>query len=142
MNRNSIITGLAITFALVGLIWFGGWDIWTRFELWETMPETEYHTTLYVVIAVVVVMAGGLTMRYSKVPLQRQEVEHSLTVNDPPQGPVDLGPIHKRLDKITEKLADVHMVMKFLKNVEEKKPPIASIESKAIEQEKVETPES
>lgn len=103
------------------------------------MPNSEYQTTLYVVIALVVVMAGGLTMRKSKVPLQKQEIEHTLTVNDPPQNPLDLGPVYKRLDQIEEKLADVHMKWKFLRNLEEKKP---SIESKAIEQEKVETPES
>jgi len=121
LKGKRIIMGVAITFCVVAIIWFGGWAVWTQFQLSDTMTNSEYENTLFVVMALTVIMAGGLTFRKSKVPMQRHEIEHTLTVQDPSQNPVDLAPLNKRIDELAEKVADIHSIMKFLKNVKEKK---------------------
>jgi len=112
--------GVAITFALVGLIWFGGWAVWTHFQLWDTMTNVEYENTLYVVIALTVVMAGGLTMRKSKVPETASQIDQHLKQLKTAQNPVDLGPINKRVDELADKVADLHVVLTFVKKGKEK----------------------
>lgn len=119
MKAKRIIGGVAITFCVVMLIWFGGWAVWKHFQLWDTMTHIEYQNTLYVVMALAVVMAGGVTMRKSKTPKKRPE-RQTKKVELSAQNPVDLGPINKRLDELAEKVADIHMAMKFMTEVKEK----------------------
>lgn len=120
MKGKRIIIGLTITFAIVGLIWFGGWAVWTQFHLWDSMKNFEYENMLFVLMFLTVLMGSGLVLRLRKAPMQRQDVEHTLTVQDPSQNPVDLASVSKRLDELSEKVADIHMTIKFLKNVKEK----------------------
>jgi len=119
LKARRIMAGVAITFCVVMLIWFGGWAVWKQFKLWDTMTHVEYQNTLYVVMALAVVMGGGLTMRKSKTPLERPETQ-TKKVKVPAQNPVDLGPINKRLDELDEKVADLHVVLTFLKKGKEK----------------------
>lgn len=120
MKAKRITIGLSITFCAVILIWFVGWAVWTDFHLWDTIPNVEYKNTLYVLIFLTVLMGGGLTMRKSKGPIVRQDVASEIMRDREAQNPLDLGPIIKRLDILDEKVADLHVVMKFLKNVKEK----------------------
>lgn len=109
---------VAVIFCVVMLIWFGGWAVWTQFQLWDTMTNVEYQNTLYVVMALTVVMAGGLTLRKSKTPMERPDMNKK--VEAPAQNPVDLAPVYKRLDEMEEKVADIYTIMKFLKKGKEK----------------------
>lgn len=120
-KAGRIIIGLAITFCVVMLIWFGGWAVWDQFHLWDTMQNVEYENTLFVVIALSFVMGIGLSLKKGKVGIQAPEIEHHMTVQNPVQDPLELGSVNKRLDDMADKVADIHSMMKFLKNVKEKK---------------------
>lgn len=118
MKPKRIITGLAITFCVVTLIWFGGWAVWTQFHLWDTMKNFEYENTLFVLMILTVLLGGGLTYRKSKTAMARPDINKKLEA--PVQNPVDLAPLNKRLDELDAKVADLHMVLKFLKKGKEK----------------------
>lgn len=114
--------GVAITFCVLGLVWFGGWAVWTQFQLWDTMTNVEYENTLYVLMFLTVIFGSGLTMRKSKVPPIGPQTEDIEKVK-PDQNPVDLGPITKRVHTLEEKVADLHVVLTFLKKGKEKDGP-------------------
>lgn len=120
MKGKRIILGLSLTLSLIGLVWFGGWAVWTHFQLWDIMTNVDYENTLFVVIALTFVIGIGLTLKKRKVPVQRQRLEDTKPLKKEAPNPVDLGPINKRLDEISKKVADIHMTMNFLKNVKEK----------------------
>jgi len=110
---------MTLTFAILGLIWFGGWAVWEYFQLWDTMTNTEYENTLFVVMILAFVVGVGLTLKKRKVPVERQGLEDTKpSKNQAPK--VDLEPIMTQLKKNSEKLADIHSIMKFLKKVKEK----------------------
>ena len=120
MKAKTILMAIAIIFSVVMLIWFGGWAVWTQFHLWDSMNNVEYQNTLYVLMFLAVLMGCGLVLRKRKVPMQRQDIDHTLTVQDPSQNPVDLVTLNKRVDELSEKVGDMHMTMDFLKKVKEK----------------------
>lgn len=118
LKAKRILIGLAITFCVVILIWFGGWVVWTQFHVWDTMQNVEYQNTLYVLMFLTVLMGSGLTIKH-RVRVERPDA-HVEKLEVPVQKSVDLGPINKRLDELSKKVADIHMTMKFLKKVKEK----------------------
>jgi len=120
LTSKRIAIGIGITFCVVILIWYGGWAVWTQFQLWDTMKNFEYENTLFIVMALVLVMGLGLTMKHRKGLYPRQDVEHSLIIENPEPNPYDLEPIKKQLKENAEKLADIHTIMKFLQKAKQK----------------------
>lgn len=118
MKRKRLIIGLSITFCIAIVIWFVGWAVRTKLHVWETINKAEYENTVYVLMFLAVLFGSGLTVRKSKTRLERPDMNNTLTA--PPQKSVDLGPINKRLDVLDQQVADLHVVIKFLKNLKEK----------------------
>lgn len=119
MNKR-IILGVCLTVSIIMLVWFGGWAVWTQFQLWETMTNVEYENTLFVVMALSFVMGIGWTWKKRKVPVQRQGLEETKPLEKQAPNPEVLQKMVKQLKENSEKLADIHGIMKFLKKVKEK----------------------
>lgn len=119
-SRKRIIIGVCVSFFVAGLIWVCGWAIWDEFKLWETMQNLQYRNGLFVVMGFAIVVGIAVTLKKRKVLDMGPEIEHRLEVQHPAQNPVDLGPLTKKVDEISKKVADIHMAMTFLKNVKEK----------------------
>lgn len=107
-----------MTFCIAIVIWFGGWAVRTRLDVLKSMNYVEYENTLYVLMCLTVLFGCGLTVRKSKGRIERPDVNKKVKTSA--QKTVDLDPINKRLDVLEEKVADIHVVITFLKNLKEK----------------------
>ena len=105
---------MAGTILVMLAIWWVGWQVWGWACLWNLMVNTEYQTTLMVLMGLTLLSGVGLSIKKPILKLPKSKARAKA------HDPVDLGPINKRVDELSEKVADMHSMMKFLKNVKEK----------------------
>lgn len=104
-----------------GAIWFIGWLIYDYAQLyWQFKPQQFQNILLFTIMGQLIACACIWKAKSRpKITEQPTSFKHELQ-HGGPQNPADFEGFKATLDEVSDKLADVHAMMKFLKVKKEK----------------------